>query len=516
MEKSMQWLRKVVPGILFLLACTAHGQEAAAWPMPEWTVAEPESVGLDSNQLRNVLEMVRDHDWRVDSIQVVRHGKLVVDAYYYPYSPGLLHDLRSVTKSVTSSLLGLSIAQGRLPGVEAPVLGLFPGRPFAAVDAAKRAMTLGNLVDMRSGLSWSEIYSADAKSSFEQMRKTVDWVGFVLDQPMACAPGSRFTYSGGNMNVLAAVVGGAWRRPARDVAREQLFQPIGIARSAWLGSDPVGNTIGESNLYLDPRDMARLGLFWLHDGVWRNQALLPKGWTGNLLGDALPTLGKLFYRRGFWVQNGKRAFMALGRHGQAIMVDPALDLVVVVTGKIADQDYVPSSVVFDDIRECAAGTPALPENPTAQSALQAELRTIAQPPQDPAEPVVIPAGRIGRTWKLEANPFHFASLRLAANPADAGSLFLELTRSPGDPEQLPCGMDGAYRFNPRKDRHGFGSALKGSWTSPDLLEVQYQTLEASAYWTFQIAFQGDRVTISYEDNEYSLGTIHSTDGSPGN
>jgi hypothetical protein len=208
--------------------------------------------------------------------------------------------------------------------------------------------------------------------------------------------------------------------------------------------------------------------------------------------------------------------MALGRHGQAILVDPALDLVVVLTGKIADQDYVPSSVVFDDIRECAAGTRALPENPAARAALEAELRTLARPPQEPPEPVVIPPGRIGRTWKLEANPFHFASLRLAADPADAGALFLELTRSPGDPEQLPCGMDGAYRCNPRKDPRGFRSALKGAWTTPDLLEVEYQTLEDSAYWTFQIAFQGDRVTIRYEDNEYSLGTIHSLDAAPGN
>ena len=92
----------------------------------------------------------------MDSIQVVRHGKLVLDAYFYPYSPGHPHDLRSVTKSVTSSLLGLSIAQGKWSGVDVPVLSQFPGRAIEAVDDQEKAMTLGDLVDMRSGLAWTD------------------------------------------------------------------------------------------------------------------------------------------------------------------------------------------------------------------------------------------------------------------------------------------------------------------------------------------------------------------------
>ena len=119
------------------------------------------------------------------------------------------------------------------------------------------------------------------------MYQSKDWVGFALNQPMAAAPGSQFNYSGANMNLLAAMIGKAWRLPAREVARTRFLthwnHPV-----LWDGVDPEGNTIGESSLYLLPTDMVRLGLFWLHDGVWQDRRILPAGWTGNVLADALP------------------------------------------------------------------------------------------------------------------------------------------------------------------------------------------------------------------------------------
>jgi CubicO group peptidase (beta-lactamase class C family) len=539
-------MKRLAGGIVALALCwTAGGApspQATVWPSAEWQVATPESVGLDSARLKGVLERVQERGWRVDSIQVVRHGKLVLDAYFYPYAPGRLHDLRSVTKSVTSSLLGLSIAQGRWPDVNVPVLSQFPERTFEAVDAWKKAMTLGDLVNMSSGLAWffQGSPSPGDASSYAQMFQTKDWVGFVLNQPMAFEPGSLFLYNNGNFDVLAALIGRAWHQPAREVARERLFRPIGISRFEWAVADPDGNTLGAASLALAPRDMARLGLLWLHDGVWQDQRLLPAGWTGKLLaeGDGLWAGGSL-YKRGFWIDTIGKTFRALGQHCQLIMVDPTLDMIVVVTSKTADQGEGPSKsagrpevpciFVMNEIRYMVSENGDVPENPSAQAELRALLQKIAQPSRLKEGPGGIPAGRCGKTWKLENNALGLVSMRLEPDPADAGSIIMEFGLASGKTRRYSCGLDGACRFNPDADEYDTPwesstwvwamrnaiLALKGRWAAPDAFELEGQYLESSMYTDYHIVFRNDGITVNFEDNENRHEVIRSLAGNAG-
>ena len=194
---------------------------------------------------------------------------------------------------MTFSLLGLSIAQGKWPDINVPVLSQFPERKFEAVDARKKAMTLGNLVNMSSRLrpGFQVSSSSGMLHPISKCPQTKDWFEYVLNQPMIWEPGGLFLYSGGNMDVLAALIGRAWHQPAREVAREKLFRPIGISRFEWAGADPDGNTTGDGTLGLTPRDMARLGLLWLHDGVWKDERLLPEGGPASCL-STVPACGR--------------------------------------------------------------------------------------------------------------------------------------------------------------------------------------------------------------------------------
>jgi CubicO group peptidase (beta-lactamase class C family) len=461
--------------------------------------------------MADTLKCVHENGWRVDSIQVVRHGKLVLDSYFYPYSPGHPHDLRSVTKSVTSSLLGLSIAQGKWSGVDVPVLSQFPTKPIAAVDDRKQAMTLGNLVDMRSGMAWTE-YPYNEKSSFYLMEQSKDWIGFILNQPMVAAPGSRFNYSGANMNLLAAMIGKAWSMPAREVARTQLFEPIGITRHYWNGVDPDGNTIGQSTLYLLPIDMARLGLLWLHDGVWQDRRILPAGWTGKVLATALPAEDDGdFYKRGFWVNQERTRYAALGRHGQAILVDPAQDMVIVITGKSADNEETHLSQVAEMIRHGIGAAPSLPSDPAAQAALEAMVRQVVQPPMKKLGLVGLGTSQYGKTWQLGRNQLGIATLRLSADTGDTGAMILELGKKSSKVVQYPCGLDGCFRFSSNEETHNQALALKGRWVSPTLLEMecQYPDSGDSTYMVIRLEFKVDDLSISFADNQYFSGTIHS-------
>src|SRR2546427_8436509 len=119
---------------------TARGAEKPQ--ISEWTTALPEEVGLDSGPLCEMFDYVREHNVPVHSVQIVRHGKLVLDAYFYPYNSEMRHDVASVTTSVTSTLIGLAIQKGFIRDVQEPILSFFPNRPVANSDAKIQKLTL--------------------------------------------------------------------------------------------------------------------------------------------------------------------------------------------------------------------------------------------------------------------------------------------------------------------------------------------------------------------------------------
>src|SRR5437879_11352209 len=145
-------LRRLLAHSAFLLLLPATVPlEAEGASSPEWTTALPEEVGLDSAALVEMFNHVRQQDVPVHSAQIVRHGKLMLDAYFYPYRAGMRHDVASVTKSITSTLVGLAIEKGHLRDAQQPVLSFFPARSIAALDARKRALTLEHLLTMQAG-----------------------------------------------------------------------------------------------------------------------------------------------------------------------------------------------------------------------------------------------------------------------------------------------------------------------------------------------------------------------------
>jgi CubicO group peptidase (beta-lactamase class C family) len=120
-------------------------------PSETWPATTPEEVGIDSAPLVEMFDSIRERQIPVHSIQLVRRGRLVLDAYFYPYNGRTRHDVASVTKSITSTLVGLAIERGHIRDVQQSVLGFFPGRAVAGLDARKRQQTLEHLLTMQSG-----------------------------------------------------------------------------------------------------------------------------------------------------------------------------------------------------------------------------------------------------------------------------------------------------------------------------------------------------------------------------
>jgi CubicO group peptidase (beta-lactamase class C family) len=362
--------------VLALAALLALATRSAAeapvaptpWPTQAWPEASPESVGLDPAALAALdAEFAAFAHGYIDGMLVIRHGRLVFERSYahdyvalfagkdqrrgpynyydpdwHPYYKGsALHTLQSVSKSVTSALVGVAIARGELPGVAVEARRYFEGFRLNG-DSRQAGMTLRDLLTMTSGISWDEdsVPYTDPKNSCARMEASDDWVQFVLDQPMAEPPGRVFVYNSGVTQLIAQVLRRATGRWPDEYAAEHLFGPLGITRFYWKRT-PTGLADAEGGLYLEPRDLAKLGLLFLHDGIWDGRRLLPEGWARESTQPHVATgdgAGReLRYGYQWWAlpdPQGARfpAWAAIGYGGQRLIVVPELDLIAVFTG----------------------------------------------------------------------------------------------------------------------------------------------------------------------------------------
>ena len=337
---------------LIVIASAVCFQAAAepAWPTNGWTTSTPSAQGMDGSRLDAALEAARKQKLALHAVLVIRHGYIVKEKYYPPFDAETVNELYSCTKSFVSALVGIAIDKGYIAAVSQPALGFFPDKNFEKTDSRKKAIKLEDLLTMSSGLGWVE-----GDATYSQLYATSrDWVTFVLGLPMAAAPGKLFNYSSGNSHILSAIIQKKTGMNTYDFARKQLFDPLGIRNPTW-DRDPSGIPIGGWGLKLTPRDMAKLGYLYLHEGVWEGKQIVPASWVRNSTRPHIPAGGDLKYGYQWWIYPPGPWFAALGRFGQGIFVVPSLDMVVVFTAKIDSNDPEAELMLKYIMPDCKAG-----------------------------------------------------------------------------------------------------------------------------------------------------------------
>jgi CubicO group peptidase (beta-lactamase class C family) len=335
------------------------------WPTSGWSTSSPSTENVDAAVLEALdRELSAGKHGYVDSMLVLRNGRIVYEKsykndyvglfegrdqtrgpynYYDPdwhpyYKGGSLHTMQSVSKSVTSALIGIAIREGRIPGVGVEVLPHFEGFRTQSSDPRWKEMTLRDLLTMTSGIEWDEstIDYTDPRNSCARMEASENWVQFVLDQPMADEPGKTFVYNSGVTELLAQILHHATGKDPNDYAAEKLFGPLGIERWYWKRT-PTGLSDTEGGLYLEPRDLAKLGYLYLHDGVWEGKRILPEGWVRDSTTPHVAASGERRYGYQWWLlpyegESRSYAWTCLGYGGQFLFVVPEYDVVAVFTG----------------------------------------------------------------------------------------------------------------------------------------------------------------------------------------
>jgi CubicO group peptidase (beta-lactamase class C family) len=328
-----------------------------------WEIAAPDAAGFDAKALCAALTEVDSGDANIHAVIVERRGRLVAELYRtghdvpidvnyglgtpfasdVRFGPDVLHDVRSVTKSVVGLLIGIARQKGLVPDLRTSVLSLFP--ELADLRTRERdAISIRDLLTMSSGLAWDEWNRGPITSDETRLFWKGDQVRFLFDRPMAAPPGTRFNYNGGGTATLAELLTRAAGKPLDPLLRAELFEPLGITHWAWA-PDLRDRPLAFAGLRMRPRDMSKLGRLVLGHGRWRGQQIVPEAWVTESLRSQIATgleippasPGTLGYGYQWWTGSTSwrgRAFgwsMAMGNGGQRVFVVPDLDLNIVTT-----------------------------------------------------------------------------------------------------------------------------------------------------------------------------------------
>ena len=268
---------------------------------------------------------------RLNSLLVSWRGEQIVERYYHGARAGRATNIKSASKTVMSALVGIAVDRGLIASIDEPIAQYFPKLLGADADEKKRAITVGDLLTMRSGLE------STSNRNYGSWVSSSNWVRYALERPIVRDPGARMIYSTGNTHLLSAILtqvsGSTWK-----FAEEALAQPLGFALPRWP-TDPQGIYFGGNDMELTPRQMLAFGELYLNGGRFEGKQVISEAWVRESLTPRTRSWRdtRRLYGYCWWIRElaGFRTFYAWGYGGQFIFVVPDLELVAVTTSSTA-------------------------------------------------------------------------------------------------------------------------------------------------------------------------------------
>jgi CubicO group peptidase (beta-lactamase class C family) len=284
-------MTKLVACFLSLILFTTSVVPQQASRADDWQTASTDSVGVDSVQLTKLTQSIRAWpELGVHAVLIERNGRLIYEEYFEGFDErwGLplgrvkmtaesKHDLRSITKSVVSALVGIAHGEGKIQSLDEPIVKWFPEYPELDTPERRR-VTLAHALSMTSGFDWNEdVPYNDPRNDEIRMTRDAQPLRYALARPFAKDPGAEFKYNGGLTQVVAAVLVRATKTSLQDYARTKLFERLGITDVEWVGN-LAGMPAAASGLRLRARDLAKIGSLYLNGGKWKGKQVIPASW----------------------------------------------------------------------------------------------------------------------------------------------------------------------------------------------------------------------------------------------
>ena len=493
---SITWL------VMLLSALSMNGVKADAQhkSLPR---SAPEEQGISSSDLLAFIETADSQIDTLHSFMLVRHGHVVAEGWWGPYDRATPHILYSLSKSFTSTAVGLAVAEGKL-SVDDEVLKIFPEDAPPEPSANLKAMRVRDLLRMATGHQTEAVLWRDDPGS---PLRGAPWTKKFLAHPVPFKPGTHFMYNSPATYMLSAIVQKVTGETVRDYLRPRLFEPLGIAEPAWITS-PEGVSVGAYGMSARTEDIAKFGQLYLQKGTWNGKELIPARWIEEATarqaanGSSPKSDWDQGYGYQFW-RSRNNSYRGDGAFGQYCLVIPELDAVVAITSGVRDMQ-TPLNLIWEKLLP-AMKPGRLPEDPPARARLAAKLSSLA---------VKLPSGKatLALASKVSGKWFEFSDndrgIQAAAIEFKSDSATLLVRKAAGE-IRTPVGI-GAWS----EGRGGFANgvdrflgvpgqplvAAAGAWTADDVFTMKLVLCETPFSSTLAFRFDGDRVVLDAEHN----------------
>jgi CubicO group peptidase (beta-lactamase class C family) len=446
--------------------------------------SSPEAQGVQSSAIQAFIDAADKDIDSLHSFMLVRHGHVVAEGWWGPYSADSPHMLFSLSKSFTSTAVGLAVAEGKL-SIDDPILKFFPDDAPENPSANLKAMRISDLLRMSTG------------QQTEPARKPDEvWTKTFLKHPVPFKPGTHFLYNTSGTYMLSAAVQKATGPTVLDYLKPRLFDPLGIENPTWEKS-PQGISTGGYGLSIRTEDIAKFGQLYLQKGMWNGKQLVPAAWVeaattrqtsngSNPKSDWDQGYGYQFWRCRHGAYRGDGAF------GQYCVVLPEQDAVIAITSGVRDMQAV-LNVVWDKLLPGMKSSP-LPADDAARAKLQETLKGLALHMPDGT---ATPGKAAGKTFTFPANDRKLESLKLEESDC-CTTLVLRVN---GAEQRIECGQ-GAWK----KGKSAWGPlpaqpvAGAGAWMAEDAFTAKVCLTETPFVQTIKVKFTGDEVKYESEAN----------------
>jgi CubicO group peptidase (beta-lactamase class C family) len=350
-------MRKILPLLFFSFfilcnyGCRPTTNGDLQKPHDDIKTSTLEDVGINKVVINELIDSIKTGFYpNRHSLLIYKDDKLVLEKYFtgQDYNWGrdigiithhdtVLHDMRSISKSIVSACIGIAIAQGKVKSADQKIFDFFNEYEKYRKDG-KEELTIKHLLTMTPGLEWNEDLPYDNPENSEiQMSYSDDPIGFILSRNLTSAPGSTWTYNGGTTALLAEIINRATGKNVYEFAKEYLFEPMGIHRSEWTRIPGTTIPAAASGLRLRSRDILKFGILYQNDGKWKDQQIVQQSWVEQSLTSHISRPGGGGYGYQFWIFNDTIQGnviewpTAVGNGDQRIFFDKKNDLLVVMT-----------------------------------------------------------------------------------------------------------------------------------------------------------------------------------------
>ena len=371
----------------------------------------PEQQGIASAAVADFVAALDSEIEDVHGLMVLRHGHVVAEGWWAPYRPEFVHSLFSLSKSFTSTAVGLAVHEGHL-SIDDPVISFFPDAVPEEPDWRLEAMRVRDLLSMSTGQHGEDLraFSFDSTSPLPEA---------FLNLPVAHKPGTHFNYNTPASYMLSAIVHGVTGENLLDYLRPRLLDPLGIVDATW-SEDAQGIAHGGFGLSITTESIARFGQLYLQQGEWEGEQLLSADWVAQATarqtsnGSDPDNDWDQGYGYQFW--RSRHGYRGDGAGGQFALVLPEHDAVVAVTSGTRSMGVI-MSIVWDRLLPAMQDEP-LADNPAEVERLREQLNnlSISVPAGDPAAAGESAADGhrewLGRSWQFEDNALDINALAL--------------------------------------------------------------------------------------------------------